>query len=192
VGIGLSILKTIVEEMSGSIKLETEVDRGSTFSISLPSISNIEEQSLSISKDFDTKKTKAKIEKYSLQGSALVVDDEKGIRDLLVDYLKDMGLKVDAADDGDTALEKIILRKYVYVCTDMTMPRMSGDVFIREAKKLPFGDTKYFVITGGITTNYSQETEEEIKVIVDSYIYKPFSHTTIYEALSGKVKSKII
>ncbi|MBT7609592.1 MAG: response regulator [Bacteriovoracaceae bacterium] len=180
VGIGLSILKKIVEEMNGFIKVDTEIDIGSSFSLFFP-LNKTTESNLSI-----TKESREDLKDFSLSGSALVVDDEKGVRELLVNYLSDMGLKVSWADDGDSALALVKKQKYDYICTDMTMPKMSGDKFIQKAKKLPFGKTRYFVVTGGITASYSKEKEELIKEIVDAYIYKPFTHKKIYEALTGQ------
>ena len=185
VGIGLSILKTIVEEMNGTIQLDSEIDVGSNFSLLFPVVQpqiNDNNQELPQSKTNE-------LDEYLLHGTALVVDDEEGIRELLLNYLEDMGLKVETADDGDTALEMVKLKKYDYICTDMTMPRMTGDEFISQAKKYPSGQTKYYIITGGITASYSKEKEDIIKKEVEAYIYKPFTHKKIFNALSGNQKN---
>jgi signal transduction histidine kinase/ActR/RegA family two-component response regulator len=181
IGIGLSILKTIVNEMNGVIKLDSEINMGSTFSLIFP-ITNLELNNEQIEKD--NLKTTSLVH-LAISGKVLVVDDDEGIRKLLVDYLEDMGLEVETANDGNIALEKVRNTKYDYICTDMTMPRMSGDEFIKAAKLLPNGDTKYCVITGGVTASYSAEKEKLIKDIVDAYIYKPFTHQRIFNALTG-------
>jgi CheY-like chemotaxis protein len=127
---------------------------------------------------------KDQLDHYLLHGTALVVDDEEGIRKLLSNYLEDMGLEVETADDGDSALEMVKLKKYDYIFTDMTMPRMTGHDFISQAKKHPFGQTKFYIITAGITASYSKEKEEMIKEEVEAYIYKPFTHKKLFNALS--------
>jgi hypothetical protein len=62
----------------------------------------------------------------------------------------------------------------------MKMKRISGDDFILQARELPYGDTKYFVVTGGISGN----NIDRIKHIISGYIAKPFSEESICEALS--------
>ena len=54
----------------------------------------------------------------------------------------------------------------------MTMPRMTGHDFISQAKKHPFGQTKFYIITAGITASYSKEKEEMI-VHISEYVVHP-------------------
>ena len=72
----------------------------------------------------------------------------------------------------------------------MTMPRMSGDKFIEEAKKLPYGNTLYFVISGGVAINYSKGNNSKLKSIADGNIKKPFTEESIFEVLSEFNKEK--
>ena len=70
--------------------------------------------------------------------SVLVVDDDPGVRDLLVDALIEAGHHVDVAADGAQALER--LRDGVSPCvvlTDVRMPRMDGFELDRQARRDP-------------------------------------------------------
>ena len=179
-GIGLGVLSKIVLDMKGRIELDSKLGAGSTFSIHFPFVCNL---------DYKQQQQQQQ-QQAKLNGTALVVDDEEGIRELLVEHLEDLGLQVDEADDGDTALLKIKEKKYDYICTDMTMPRMSGDKFIEEAKKLPYGNTLYFVISGGVAINYSKGNNSKLKSIADGNIKKPFTEESIFEVLSEFNKEK--
>lgn len=178
-GIGLGLVARFVKEMDGEIKIETKLGAGSTFSIILPSVDGTA---------LEQKEEQEKEKNNNLKGIALVVDDEEGIREILIDHLEDLGLAVEEAEDGDLALELVKKKKYDYICTDMRMKRMQGMDFIKKARKLPNGNTGIFIITGGLTTDYSSGDRQELKRIADGYITKPFSEDSIYEVLS-KYKS---
>jgi len=182
-GMGLGLVNVLIREMNGELIIESEEDVGSTFSVIFPL------ESMDGKKDFaDSNSTCTEQQRsdpppqvFALTGKALVVDDEEGIRELLVEHLEDLGLQVDEADDGITALEKVRSYKYDFICTDMKMVHMSGDEFIREALKLPNGNTKYLVITGGVSGDKMKSVEN----LIHGYISKPFTEELIFEALSN-------
>ena len=170
-GMGLGVVCELVEEMKGSMQIDTQVGTGSTFSVIFPAVD---------AKLFKEVEPLNFIKKETISGTALVIDDEEGMRELLVECLEDLGLSVDEADDGDTGLEKVRQKKYDYICTDMKMKRMQGDEFIQAAKNLPLGDTKYFIITGGVSSNQLENN----KKLANGYIKKPFTEDSIYLVLS--------
>ena len=58
--------------------------------------------------------------------SILIVDDEPLLRDVLTQILTREGFQVEAAVDGDEALEKMAREKFPLVVSDIQMPRMNG------------------------------------------------------------------
>ncbi len=181
-GMGLGISFAIVEEFGGRIDVESTVGVGTVFSISFPRV-----QVCLLNQE--KKQDESEVEPQ-LSGKALVIDDEEGIREILALLLEELGLEVDTADDGDTALEKVKEIKYDYICTDMQMLRMSGEEFIREARKLPNGDTLYFIITGGITVDYTSDDRDKSKDLADGYVQKPFSEEALRDVLLEATKKK--
>ncbi len=57
---------------------------------------------------------------------ALVVDDDRRIRDLVEGYLSSDDLEVDAADDGVEAIRRLRQRDYDLILLDLMMPGLSG------------------------------------------------------------------
>jgi DNA-binding NtrC family response regulator len=66
----------------------------------------------------------------------LVVDDEQGFREMLMWNLKEEGVIIDTASDGEEAEKKLSLGKYALVLSDITMPRVDGLGLLRRIKTL--------------------------------------------------------
>lgn len=80
----------------------------------------------------------------------LVVDDEKGIREVLVEFLSLSGYEADAVESGEQALAVFDEDKYQVVITDNHMSGMSGTDLIKSIRrKCPFFPV--IALTGGST-----------------------------------------
>jgi excisionase family DNA binding protein len=100
----------------------------------------------------------------------LVVDDEPGIRDLLVKTLSLADYEVDVAPDGRAALERLHHQTYDLLIADLKMPGVDGLAVIREAKRLKAA-LPVIIITGFST---EQAAIEAVNLGVSGYITKPF------------------
>jgi CheY-like chemotaxis protein len=171
-GIGLDIVKKVIQNMDGEITVESEMNVGTSFKVTVPLV---EKQSLP---HID----KSEEDRLKLKGRALLVDDEEGIRSLLMDLLEDLGLNVEEAESGQMALKMVDENKYDYIFSDVQMPKMSGPEFIEKARQLPNGKAKYFIITGGITSHLTNNLEG----LISGIIKKPFDEDEIYNSLTSK------
>jgi DNA-binding NtrC family response regulator len=77
----------------------------------------------------------------------LLVDDEKAIRKTLREILEYEKYKVDEAEDGPSALEKIQNNQYDVVLLDIKMPKMDGLEVLEKAREVS-PDTSYIMISG--------------------------------------------
>ncbi len=77
----------------------------------------------------------------------LLVDDEKAIRKTLREILEYEKYKVDEAEDGPSALEKIQSNQYDVVLLDIKMPKMDGLEVLEKAREVS-PDTSYIMISG--------------------------------------------
>ena len=98
----------------------------------------------------------------------LIVDDDRQIRFLLATFLKDDGVEIDCASDGEEALSLISKKHYDLLITDYNMPKMTGSDLLKIVK------TRYSLKHAiGITS----ETHEHdlYKAGAEACIYKPFT-----------------
>ncbi|CAN5862540.1 hypothetical protein BH18ACI5_BH18ACI5_12140 [soil metagenome] len=100
----------------------------------------------------------------------LVVDDESGIRELLVKTLALADYEVDIAPDGRLALDRMRLIPYDLLITDLRMPGVDGLTVIREARRLN-PDIPVIIVTGNST---EASAIDAINLGVQGYLTKPF------------------
>jgi len=100
----------------------------------------------------------------------LVVDDEKQVADVLVDYLSNLGYQTVAAYSGYDALSKFKDGDFQLVITDLKMPERDGMELLEAAKRLD-KQVVVVVITGHGTI---ESAVEAIKKGAYDFISKPF------------------
>jgi len=103
-------------------------------------------------------------------GSILVVDDDSLMREFVCEALRRKAYDVDATQDGPTALEKIKVKRYDLVISDIRMPDMDGMTLLKEIKtRAP--DTDVVMITAYATIKNAVEAMQKGAF---HYIQKPF------------------
>jgi DNA-binding NtrC family response regulator len=100
----------------------------------------------------------------------LIVDDNREIRTILEEYLRDEGCIADGACDGKEALAKYRETAYDLVITDLNMPGMTGIELIREIAGSG-NMTEFIIITGYASLDSAIEA---VKAGAFDYLVKPF------------------
>ncbi len=137
-GLGLSVVHGIVNNYNGTIVVESEPGKGSTFMIYLPQHSE----------DHIPRKDSIHKVKKGI-GSILFVDDEKEITFMGKRMLESLGYTVDIKSDSLEALTEFKRDpgKYDLLVTDQAMPKMMGTELIGKVKQIR-PDLKSIIITG--------------------------------------------
>ncbi len=109
----------------------------------------------------------------------LVVDDEKVIRDVLVDALSLFGCKVDVASNGIEGLDLFLRSSFDLVLTDWHMPGMDGLTMAFNIKRRS-ANTPIVLITGGAKEGIMEKLKGSG---VDFVLFKPFGLDQIRETV---------
>ncbi|MCX7727436.1 MAG: ATP-binding protein, partial [Chitinispirillaceae bacterium] len=104
-GLGLAVVKSIVEKHGGTICVSSKKGIGSTFTLKLPALNILDSDETSL--EMHCIKTEIK-RNYSLQGKILVMDDDENIREIISAVLKKEGNKVYPVSTGGEAITKYL------------------------------------------------------------------------------------
>jgi signal transduction histidine kinase len=116
----------------------------------------------------------------------LVVDDEVGFRELCVDLLTDCGYEVEAAVDGQTALDLLASGRHQLVLADINMPHMDGMALLKEIKsRHPMVEVILMTAFGGL-----QSVLEALRLGAYDYITKPFTRDALLAAVGRCVEKQ--
>jgi CheY-like chemotaxis protein len=119
-GLGLAVSYGIIRRHEGTVEVESEVDRGTTFKIGLPVARGATKAQTA------ELVTPAQLPSQTNRTKVLVVDDEEYVRELLRDILESEGCQVVMADGGHEALALFDVMQFDAVFTDVGLPGMSG------------------------------------------------------------------
>jgi len=102
--------------------------------------------------------------------SILVVDDEQVLRDMLYTLLTREGYRVETAEDGEEALEKMSLNQYQLIISDIKMPHVNGFELLKTVKE-KYPRTVVIMMT---SFGDSYAVKDCLLLGADEYITKPF------------------
>ena len=129
-GLGLAITNNLIKLMKGTISVDSILNKGSAFTIYIPNV-QVSNKTLEIENNFH----------YNIQNiefspsTVLVVDDIENNRRFLTEALRQLDLKVHAAENGEIALLLIEKVKPNLIITDIRMPIMNGFDLLEEIRK---------------------------------------------------------
>ncbi len=161
-GLGLSQAYAFMDRSGGTIRLESEVDSGTRFSLYFPR----HEGNL-------TKPTIPRDRPIAAQANAeriLIVDDEPALRDITQEILTMAGYQVLIADTGDAALEILTRETVDLLLSDIIMPQMNGfDLAKAVSEKHP---TIKIQLASGY--NNEQSIQQHQELLYGPVLRKPF------------------
>ena len=125
-----------------------------------------------------------------MEKNVLVVDDEKGFRDMYVYLLEPLGIHVTCACDGEEGVAKVRERAYDLVLMDIHMPKLTGPQAIKEIKAIR-PDQKVVVFSSSSDPSQEFESQATNRGAIDC-LYKPVDILELNRVLSKVFGSGLI
>lgn len=89
----------------------------------------------------------------------LIIDDSEIIRNLLYEYLTELGHEVEFAINGQEGIDKALLQDYSIIFCDIHMPRKNGYLVFKEVRQEK--DKQIFIMTDSLPDSLAEKAEEE-------------------------------
>ena len=178
-GLGMSITKSIIDLMGGTIDIQSELGKGSVFTVDLIFSVPLDENDDNFFADHEITRV-------------LVGDDEIDVTENIQSILSDAGLECDAAIGGLESVDKATRayednNSYDVIILDWKMPDMDGVECVRRIRKEIGKDVPIFVLS---SYDVSEIEDEAKKAGVDLFLPKPFFLSNFQRELDTYYQNK--
>ena len=187
-GLGMSITKSIVELMNGTITVDSEKGKGTTFSVT---ITFGESEKKSIDNDIgmpalhDMSVLTAKT--ADLIGRRVLLAEDVSINAEIITMLLSMReMEVDLAENGQIAVDLFAAHEpgyYAAILMDMRMPVMGGLEATRRIRSMDKEDAKTIPIIALTANAFDEDVQRSIQAGLNAHLSKPVEPDVLYETL---------
>ena len=170
-GLGLSLAYGCIREHGGNIRADNRPGEGARFIIDLPTAGPAVEAPPLLAPAPEGPRAPRSVREI------LVADDEPAIATFIAEALRADGHRVDVVHDGQQARERIRIRRYDLIVTDLKMPRMSGRELYEDLARTDPAVAERIIFSTGDTV--SRETVDFLRRFGDRCLTKPFRLTEL-------------
>jgi signal transduction histidine kinase/CheY-like chemotaxis protein/HPt (histidine-containing phosphotransfer) domain-containing protein len=183
-GLGLTITKKLIDLQGGNLKVKSELSKGSEFSFSIQYKKGDNAGTVKIGKESD------QLSPDFLQNVNILLAEDNDLNQLLATCIfENWNKKIDIAQNGKIALEKIKENDYDIVLMDIQMPEMDGNDVTRYIRK-HYGAKANIPIIALTAHATLGEEKKCLDAGMNGYLSKPFNPYKLLEKIHQNLQEK--
>ena len=185
-GLGMSITKSLVELMGGDITVQSELGKGSVFTVTLELQKTTEDMVSGKAVDHGT------FSDSDITGKRILLAEDNDLNmEIAVSILEAMGLDIETAKDGSVALEKIKAKPadyYDLVLMDIQMPMMDGYETTRAIRALDDPDKANVPIVAMTANAFAEDRKNAFDAGMNDHIAKPLDVEVVAQVITEQLQ----
>ncbi len=185
-GLGMSIVKRLVEQMSGEIQVESQKNKGSCFRVLLPMRALAEECA-------DNLRKPEALACSAVHGKILLAEDGVINREIAEYLLQDAGMTCVSVENGQQAVDvfsKSEPGEFDAILMDILMPVLDGLEAARRIRAMDRPDAKTIPILAMTANAYREDEEKSIAAGMNAHLTKPLSPNDVVASLKYFIQKR--
>ena len=189
-GLGMAITRNIVELMNGTISVESEKDKGTTFTVTVTLIDCDSKNAREEDNVLHPDEFRAAAD---LKGRRVLLAEDVAVNaEIMIMLLSMREIEADLAENGRIAVEKFAEHEEGYydaILMDMRMPEMDGLEATRRIRAMNRLDAKNIPIIALTANAFNEDVQNSMQAGLNAHLSKPVEPDILFETLEGLLRN---